>query len=111
MNNPAKKLVTLRRILTKMKSLLAGQDDLEFDQSFVEDAIQSCEDCATRLKLDAGPGYFRPLTPERNEGINKFYETTALSMYNGFVNRMNRYAEKGDEKQKRMAKIFIEAQQ
>ncbi len=98
-------------ILTKMKSLLAGQNDLEFDQSFVEDAIQSCEDCATRLKLDAGPGYFRPLTPERNEGINKFYETTALSMYNGFVNRMNRYAEKGDEKQKRMAKIFIEAQQ
>jgi len=30
----------------------------------------------------------------------------ALSMYQGFVNRMKNYAEKGDEQQKRIAEKF-----
>jgi hypothetical protein len=60
--------------------------------------------------LDAGPGYYRPITAERKDGINKFYEQAALSMYNGFAKRMAGYAEKGDANQKRIAALFADAQ-
>jgi hypothetical protein len=88
--------------------LLAEAGNAGSDQAFLEDAIQACEDCGKRIKLDTGPGYYRPITPERREGINKFYEQTALSMYTGFAKRMAAYAEKGDENQKHLAALFLE---
>jgi hypothetical protein len=96
-------------ILTKMKNLLAEAGNAGSDQAFLEDAIHACEDCGNRIKLDTGLGYYRPITPERREGINKFYEQTALSMYTGFAKRMAAYAEKGDENQKHLAALFLEA--
>jgi hypothetical protein len=60
--------------------------------------------------MDPGPGYYRAITPERREGINRFYERAALSMYEGFVKRMERYAAKGDRRQRRIASLFSDAQ-
>ncbi|MDP2334902.1 MAG: hypothetical protein Q8N05_00330 [Bacteroidota bacterium] len=97
-------------VLLRMKSLLSNEKDAEFDQAFVTEAIKSCEDSRVRSAMDPGPGYFRPLTPERIEGINKFYEQAALSMYNGFAKRMANYTENGNDQQKRMAAMFYEAQ-
>ena len=97
-------------VLSKMKYLLVSENDAAFDQAFVEDAISSCGDCPIRSTMDTGPGYFRPITSERKDGINKFYEQAALSMYNGFAKRMEKYAKEGDEQQKRIASLFLEAQ-
>jgi hypothetical protein len=60
--------------------------------------------------METGPGYYRPLTMERKEGINKFYEQAALSMYSGYSKRMAHFSEKGDQQQKRIASLFSEAQ-
>jgi hypothetical protein len=62
-----------------------------------------------RKVMDPGAGYYRSITAERKEGIIKFYEQTALSMYAGFANRMVRFAESGDARQKYMATLFSEA--
>jgi hypothetical protein len=73
-------------------------------------AIQTFESCRERLTLQSGPGYFRSITPERKEGIDKFYEQTANSMYEGFSNRMKKYAESDNQQQKRIANLFFETQ-
>ncbi|MEI8115635.1 MAG: hypothetical protein WCI54_18530, partial [Bacteroidia bacterium] len=96
-------------ILALNKSL-ANQADAEYDHAFLREVLKSYEDCGIRLGMDPGPGYYRPITPERKDGINKFYEQTALSMYSGFAKRMTVYAEKGDEQQKQIANLFFEAQ-
>ncbi len=104
---------TLKRpfaVLTEMKRLLDVERDADYEIAFINAAIKSCEDYRVRAAMDPGPGYFRPITPERREGINEFYEQSALSMYEGFVNRMAGYAEKGDIRQKRIAELFSKAQ-
>jgi hypothetical protein len=60
--------------------------------------------------MDPGPGYYRPVTEERRNGINNFYQQTALSMYNGLVKRMENYALKGDIHQKHLSEMFSTAQ-
>jgi len=67
-----------------------------YEITFVDAAIKSCEDYRVRVTMDPGPGYYRAISPERRKGINKFYEQAALSMVQGFVKRMERYAVKGD---------------
>ena len=97
-------------VLSTMKRLLSSEQGAEFDKSFLTAAIKSFEDYQVRASIDPGPGYYRPINPERNEGINKFYGRTAMAMYNGFRKRMAGYAEKGDLQQKRMAILFGKAQ-
>jgi hypothetical protein len=97
-------------ILSRLSTLLAEEPDADFDKAFVAAAKQSFDDCRIRVSMDPGPGYFRSITPDRKEGINKFYEQAALSMYNGLATRMARYAETGDIRKKHIAELFSEAQ-
>ena len=97
-------------VLTAMKKLLSNVTDADYEKAFVSEAIATCEDYQVRVALETGPGYYRPLTQERKEGINKFYEQAALSMYTGFSKRMADFAGKGDQQQKRIASLFSEAQ-
>jgi hypothetical protein len=96
-------------VLVKMKRLMANERDADTERSFVDEAIQSCEAYRVRVTMDPGPGYYRPITPQRKAGIDRFYEQAALSMYKGFVKRMEIYAGKGDGRQKRIASLFSEA--
>ena len=56
--------------------------------------------------MDTGAGYYRPITANRKEGIQKFYEKTALSMYAGFEHRMLIYAQSLDDHEKHLAETF-----
>ncbi len=106
--------VSLRKpfaVLSAMKKKLKNKPEAKYEKAFVTMAIQSIEACQVRLTMDPGPGYYRAVTPERREGINKFYEQSALSMYNGFALRMAGFAEKGDSKQKQLAALFFESKQ
>jgi ABC-type transporter MlaC component len=92
-----------------MKRMLEEETDADYEIAFVDAALKSFEDFRVRAAMDPGPGYFRPITPERREGINEFYEQAALSMYSGFANRMAGYAGTGDIRQKRIADLFAAA--
>jgi len=91
-----------------MTKSLANQPDADYDRAFLSEVLKSYEGCRIRLAMETGPGYYRPITPERKEGINKFYEQTALSMYVGFAKRMENYASGGDARQQKIAAIFNE---
>ena len=97
-------------VLAAMKKNLEKETDADYEKAFIAEAITSCEDYRSRIAMDPGPGYYRPITAERKDGINKFYEQAALSMYNGFAKRMAGFAEKGDTNQKRIAALFADAQ-
>lgn len=110
---PAELPESLKRpwaILSAMNRLLAAEPGADYERAFITAAMKSCEAYRVRATMDPGPGYYRPITPQRREGINKFYEQAALAMYNGFAKRMAGYAEKGDMRQKRVAALFSEAQ-
>jgi hypothetical protein len=93
-----------------MDKAMADEHEADFERAWVAAAIQSCTAYQARKALDSGPGYYRPLTPERRAGIDKFYERAALAMYRGFARRMADYAAKGDERQKHIAVLFAKAQ-
>ena len=92
-----------------MKQNLENEPGVENEKAMISTAIRTIESCRERLSLQPGPGYFRPITSERKEGIDKFYEQTAMSMYAGFSNRMKKYAYSNNQQQKRMADQFSEA--
>jgi hypothetical protein len=93
-------------ILAAMSRALAGEPGADFERAFVATAIESFDAYRNRTSMNPGPGYFRPITPERKAGIEKFYERAALTMYNGLVKRMEAYAAKGDPRQKELAALF-----
>jgi len=97
------------RILTVMKRSLKKEPGSEYEMAFINTAIKAFEDSRVRKAMDPGPGYYRPLTEERNADIQKFYDMAALTMYQGFVSRMQKYAEEGDDRQKKIAEIFNKA--
>jgi hypothetical protein len=97
-------------VLSSMNKLLVNESGAEYERAFVVAAMKSCEDYLARVAMEPGPGYYRPITPERKEGINKFYEQAALSMYTGFANRIEGYAKNGDERQRYLADLFRNAQ-
>jgi hypothetical protein len=97
-------------VLSEMKKLLSNEPGAEDERTFVLTALKTYEDYQIRAAMDPGPGYYRSITPERKEGIVKFYEQTALAMYKGYANRMAGFAEKGDARQKRIATLFSDAQ-
>jgi hypothetical protein len=96
-------------ILLSVKKELENIPGSEFDLAFLNEAIQSMEDCRLRKELDPGSGYYRPITPDRKQGINKFYEQAAMTMYKGFEKRMERHAVEGNQHQKHMADLFFKA--
>jgi hypothetical protein len=86
---------------------------MSFDLNTLRYHIYWCgivDDCRIRSAIDTGKGYYRPITPERKEGINNFYEQAALTMYNGFVNLMEECELNGNIWQKQIAAIFNEVQ-
>ncbi len=97
-------------VLSAMNKSLAKESGVEKELSYLEIAIKSFDDYQVRTCLDPGPGYYRPITPERKDGINQFYARAALTMYKGFVKRMEGYAEHGDKQKKHLAQIFREVQ-
>ncbi|MEO9004882.1 MAG: hypothetical protein ABI288_09105, partial [Ginsengibacter sp.] len=90
-------------VLSAMKKLLATETGADYDKVFINTAIKSFEDYQVRTTLDPGQGYYRTITLERKMGIEMFYAQAALMMYNGFMERMVGYAEKGDRQQKHIA--------
>jgi len=104
LQKPYANLMSMEKSLTNF----AGADN---EKAFLGVAIKSIENYQHRSESDPGPGYYRPITPERKEGINQFYERTALTMYKGFVKRMESYAAKGDSRQKKIAALFSAVQQ
>jgi len=104
---------TLKRpfaILSVMDKLLIGESEATYEKEFIAVALKSFEDYRVRAAMDAGPGYYRTITPDRKAGIIRFYAKTALSLYAGFANRMKVYAESGDTQQKKIADLFLRSQ-
>ena len=79
------------------------------DRAFVAAALQAIEACRTRETLDPGPGYYRPITPQRKAAIQEFYAQSALAMYQGFAKRMAAAAQHGDPLQQQLAARFAAA--
>jgi hypothetical protein len=96
-------------VLQKMKNLLNQHPEAQFDKSFIEMAIQSIETFGKRIALDPGSGYFRPITSHRKDGINDFYKQAALSMFNGFEKRMEKYEHSDNKKEKEIALLYRQA--
>lgn len=99
------------RVLESMKNLLSGEQDTGYETAFVDAAIQAIESCRDRKNLDPGKGYFRAITGERRASITKFYEKAALAIYNGLVNRFEKYAASGDARLQRIASLFRQAKE
>ena len=97
-------------ILSAMDKLIKNEPNAYYEKAFLTATLKSFDDCLERGTLDPGPGYYRTITTERREGINRFYNMTAQTMYKGFSKRMSGYAEKGNAQQKRLAALFNEAQ-
>jgi hypothetical protein len=97
-------------VLLAMQKELKNIPGSEYDLAFVNEAINSFKICQTRIELDPGPGYFRAITPERKQGINRFYAQAALTMYKGFEKKMKKYAASSDIRQKQLATLFKEIQ-
>ena len=97
-------------LLSAMNRSLATVPDSENERAYLDVAIKACEQCQVRGSLETGPGYYRPLTPERKAGINQFYERTALSMYHGFVTKMEGYSRSNDKQKQRIGELFIAIQ-
>lgn len=97
-------------VLTAMQRSLAAEEGADYERAFVGAALGSMEDYRVRATLDPGPGYFRPITAKRRAALADYYEQTALGMYGGLSRRMAFYAGKGDARQKRIARLFAEAE-
>lgn len=93
-------------IFSEMKKQLATLPGCDIELAYLNEAIQSFENCRIRETLETGPGYFRAITPERKKGINQFYEQSALTMFKGFENRMEKYASGNDFREKQIAAVF-----
>jgi len=89
-----------------MKKSLKKETDSEYEMAFINTAIKAFEDCRLRQAMDPGPGYYRAINAERKADIEKFYNLAAMSLYKGFVLRMEKYAGTGDSRQQRIAKKF-----
>ena len=96
-------------VLTGVKKQLPDDFPATFEIAFLNETIKACNDCRIRSALNPGQGYYREINDERKNGINNFYEQTALAMYKGFVNLMAASENNGTHWQKRMAEIFDEA--
>jgi len=93
-------------VLMAMGKLLNQEQGAEYEKAFVIEAIGAIEAWQIRSSMDAGPGCFRPMTPEKRASILKFYENAAICMYHGFANRMKGYAKSPSADKKHLAELF-----
>jgi len=103
-------LQTPYKELLLMQSRLEKNSGTNYDLAFINETIKSMVNCSIRSLIDPGKGYYRSITPERKMGIDDFYEQAALTMYKGFVQRMEKYAKNGNNEQKSIAAAFYEIQ-
>jgi vacuolar-type H+-ATPase subunit E/Vma4 len=97
-------------ILCEMKKQLIKNEDSYYGQAFLDAVIQSFEEFEVRITMNTGQGYYLPVTPERKEGIDRFYSQAALTMYKGFALQMESYSNNKDSRFKKIASCFQEAQ-
>ena len=96
-------------VLAALQGLLQKEKNTGYEMAFVDEAIESIEAWRRRAILDPGPGYFRAITPERRQGILKFHENAAITMYSGLVNKMQRYSKSENPVEKRIAALYQDA--
>lgn len=96
------------KALTAMRDLLAAETGADYELAFIRETMELCKACAVRARMDPGPGYYRPITPDRRKGLDQFFEKAALGMYHGFARSMSVYARRGDARQKRVAALFAQ---
>jgi hypothetical protein len=92
--------------LTSMKKALESEKESWYEKAFVDIAIKAIEDYRARVALDPGPGYYRPISPERRASINRSYASSALAMYRGIVKRIEKRAASGTDQEKRIASLM-----
>ena len=95
-------------ILSAFNRKLSRVQGATEEKKLLETVIKTFEACQLRAMFDPGPGYFRPITPERKAGINTFYEQAAQAMYIGYLYKMTAYSRSGNPSQKRLANLFFE---
>lgn len=96
-------------VMTAMGKLLAQEQSAEYERAFVGETIGAIEAWQIRYALDTGAGYYRPMMPEKRAAILKFYEKSALVMYQGFAKRMAGYAQNPNAGKKHLAELFQRA--
>jgi len=104
---------TLRRPyahIKAMKRMLKNAKGAAYERSFIIEALGAIEAVAARAQLEPGPGFFRPLTPERKQAIIKFHAMTAMNMYRGLEKRLARYASSDNAREQRLVKLFTKVQ-
>ena len=97
-------------VLTAFDRLLANEPGAEYEQSFVRQALEAVNAWRQRTAAEPGPGYFRPMTPEKRAAIVRLYEDTALRMYQGLARRMADYGKSPATREKCLAELFQTAQ-
>jgi hypothetical protein len=93
-------------VLTALDRRLANEPGADYERSFVRQTLEAINVSRQRTAVEPGPGYFRPMTPEKRAAIVKFYEDTALRMYQGLTQRMADYAKSPATREKRLAELF-----
>jgi hypothetical protein len=68
-------------VLTALKQELAGATGQDETRAIVNAALSCIDACRVRIAMEAGPGYYRAITPGRRQGIIDFYEQAALTMF------------------------------
>lgn len=97
-------------ILRRFNDLIVAEPNADYERAFVSAALRAFESCAARAQMDPGPGYFRPVTPERRATIQKFYENAALGMYDGLARRMSTHDAPRGATRARLHLLFEQAQ-
>ena len=97
-------------VLTSLDRWLAQDPDAAYERAFVRESLGAIDAWRARTSVEPGVGFFRPMTPEKRAAILKFYENTALGMYNGFAKRMAGYAKSPNANQRRLAALFQQVQ-
>ncbi|MEI6915498.1 MAG: hypothetical protein WCL39_10230, partial [Armatimonadota bacterium] len=81
----------------------------DYERAFAKEALAAIEACKEFTVIDLGPGYFRPVTPQRRSGVAKFHQSTASAMYAGFAATMKKYGASQTPREQRIAELFKQA--
>ncbi len=94
-------------ILSKVQKELDSEKGYDYEKAFLKKTIDSFDAYRLRASRDAA-GRYSHFSPEKRQEILNLYSTAALNMYTGFVNLVNREAQK-TERGKKLEQIFQEA--
>ena len=103
-------LKTQYAVLTKFEELLFKEEGADFEHAFVRTAVEAFDAYLYRSGMEPGPGYFRAIDYQRKHAMVRSFAKAAIGMYHGVEARMKIYSEKGDPRQKHLAKLFTDAQ-